>query len=1345
MDERCRVLFLSANPRGTTRLALDKEFRLIKERVRASRHRDSLELIVELAVRPDDVLQALNEHRPNVVHFSAHGSPVGELLLEDEDGRPKSVRKQAIEYLFKTLRDDVRLVLFNACFSKIQAEAVVEHIDCAVGMSREVGDEAAIHFAAAFYRAIGFGRSVQEAFDQATTALMLDSSKYAHVPQLLSRQGVDPRELVILKEFLDQKRAELRETRKSQPEASQRFRTDEKIAEIDIHIAELARLACGSELPEETSVVPKGLRSFDEGDAGFFLNLLPGPFRPDTGLPESIHFWKTRLEETDAKKTFRVGLLYGPSGCGKSSLVRAGLVPSLDDTVTVVYVEAMPIGTDAIALTAIQREFPDAKLASLDAALHDKSWIPPGQKIVLILDQFEQYLHTPVDQQQQLVDALRQCDGANIQCVIMARDDFITPTERFFKRLGVKLAGDRNYAVVDLFSKHHAERVLNLFGRAYGALPRYGKLTTTQSEFAKAVVDSLAEEHYVICVRLALFAQMVKDKEWTPSMLKAIGGPLGIGVAFLEESFSARTAPLENRRHQKAAQELLRALLPEPGASIKGTAKSRTELLRKSGYTSCPREFAELMTILDKKLRLITPIAQEDNRVDQDDHEVVASDQLYQLTHDYIVPSLSEWLTWKQKETRRGRAELRLVERSALWNSYPENRHLPSLWEYVNISLLTTSSNWTDSQRRTVRRAGRIHRRRFAAGLIGVLIMAAMIQGVTSRFQHRNLVKRIHTAVAASSKSRGEMVASAIEDLKQDGFRRDLVLRELRSQYADASGGEKLGLAYALAHFDDGQANYLARQIKYAPVNESKNLIHALKGDPTRANEALISASEVCDANADWSYKARLALVALHLGNEALAARMCRLSSDPIQRTTFIDELRSWHGDLAMLSNVVVNTDSPGLRSALSLGLGAASENGVSEKAWEQVWTDWYQNASDSGTHSASRFALERCGVQLLEVEPSSNPHSGKEWWQPISDLTMVLVPPGKFERQGHRVRVRAFWISDREVSRQLFLRFLDDKQYSNLHANEMPAGEHVDVQRQHWRGHYVPHASMLLPVEQVTWFDAAAFCNWLSRSLNRVPYYVFSETAQRENDDDEIDINPDANGFRLPTEAQWEYACRAGTTTEFSFGNNEEMAVHYSVFSRNSFGRPSECGSRMCNGWGLFDMHGNMAEWCDDVYSRGARRTRGGDYSEGIGNSKVFYGTLSSRFDWTTTFRVALLDSEQAMMGVGQPAVDQAVVSFPSRKKAGLWVKLRNRGDRVLSDGHISVALQRITDGKSNTYQSFRQSIPRTQPSQTRNIHFEFEMRAIPAGRYVFSVNAHTRSRGPEVSAIRSSEFVLE
>ena len=103
------------------------------------------------------------------------------------------------------------------------------------------------------------------------------------------------------------------------------------------------------------AVVPHGLRSFDESDADFFLHLLPGA-RDREGVPESVRFWKRRIESTDPGEAFRVGVLLGPSGSGKSSLLRAGVVPLLDDRVQVIVVEASPTGFEERLRRRIARE-----------------------------------------------------------------------------------------------------------------------------------------------------------------------------------------------------------------------------------------------------------------------------------------------------------------------------------------------------------------------------------------------------------------------------------------------------------------------------------------------------------------------------------------------------------------------------------------------------------------------------------------------------------------------------------------------------------------------------------------------------------------------------------------------------------------------------------------------------------------------------------------------------------------------------------------------------------------------------------------------------------------------------
>jgi hypothetical protein len=169
---KSRILFLAANPAGS-QLQLEVESRAIEHKIRSTDHRDSLELVTKWAVRPDDLLEYLNEYRPHVVHFSGHGTEDEQIILVDESLRAIPVSSAALKQLFTTLKDNIRVVLLNACYSQDQAEAIVEVIDCAIGMKQEIGDEASIAFAASFYRAVGYGHSVNDAFEQGKVALML--------------------------------------------------------------------------------------------------------------------------------------------------------------------------------------------------------------------------------------------------------------------------------------------------------------------------------------------------------------------------------------------------------------------------------------------------------------------------------------------------------------------------------------------------------------------------------------------------------------------------------------------------------------------------------------------------------------------------------------------------------------------------------------------------------------------------------------------------------------------------------------------------------------------------------------------------------------------------------------------------------------------------------------------------------------------------------------------------------------------------------------------------------------------------------------------------------------------
>ncbi len=279
-------------------------------------------------------------------------------------------------------------------------------------------------------------------------------------------------------------------------------------------------------------VIPKGLRSFDAQDADFFLELLPGP-RDRTGLPDGIRFWKKRIEATELEETFTIGLIYGPSGCGKTSMVKAGLLPRLSDAVIPVYFEATANETETRLLHGLRKRcnLLDESLGLKEAlaVLRRGQGIPNGKKVVIVIDQFEQWLHAKTrDTNSELVQALRQCDGTRVQCILMVRDDFWLAVTRFMGELEVELRQGCNTALVDLIDVKHAQRVLASFGRAYGRLPDESKETTQdQKAFIKNAVDGLSEDGKVICVRLALFADMMKGRDWTRESLRQVGGPQG--------------------------------------------------------------------------------------------------------------------------------------------------------------------------------------------------------------------------------------------------------------------------------------------------------------------------------------------------------------------------------------------------------------------------------------------------------------------------------------------------------------------------------------------------------------------------------------------------------------------------------------------------------------------------------------------------------------------------------------------------------------------------------------------------------------------------------------------------
>lgn len=570
-------------------------------------------------------------------------------------------------------------------------------------------------------------------------------------------------------------------------------------------------------------IVPKGLRSYGEEDAEFFLQLLPGP-TDKNGLPESIRFWKTRIEKTNGEGSFPLGVIFGPSGCGKSSFIKAGLLPRLDQRlVKSVYVESTSTDTEVRLMKSLRAAFVDIpqriSLPDFFHSIKQQLWSHPDKKVLIVLDQFEQWLYSADEEQEtQLMEALRHCDGTTLQCIVTVRDDFWVKISTFMNDLDVHLNEEENVRRLDRFTINHARNILAEIGRAYECLPSdLTQLSKEQNVFLDEAIKQLSEDNRVISVRLALTAVMFKNRAWTRAELKRVGGVSGIGEKFLDETFAADNAPPQYKVHYAAAQSVLMELLPESGRHIRGHLRSLEKLLAVSKYQTQPDQFENLIDVLDHDLHLVTPTDPDGTVVANKDSQTESKKRHFQLTHDYLVPSIRNWLTRKKKESMGGRAELRLAECAELWNLKQENRQLPKWWEYVRIRFLTNRVRWNLVEQKLMRKAGLFHGFRTTACILVLITIVWISRESLGSLRSEALIDQLLNANITQ-------VPTVIGKL--DPYKRWVMprLRQIAIQPIAESNteleGHQLHIALALLRVDKNQLGYVTERLLNASPNE---------------------------------------------------------------------------------------------------------------------------------------------------------------------------------------------------------------------------------------------------------------------------------------------------------------------------------------------------------------------------------------------------------------------------------------------------------------------------------------------------------------------------------------------
>jgi formylglycine-generating enzyme required for sulfatase activity len=972
--------------------------------------------------------------------------------------------------------------------------------------------------------------------------------------------------------------------------------------------------------------------------------------------------------------------------------------------VTTIYVEATGEDTEARLVKGLRRHLPhlpdDLRLAESLAMLRHGRFLGATQKVLLVLDQFEQWLHaTKEADNTELIQALRQCDGAKVQCLVLVRDDFWMAVSDFMGALEIRLVEGQNSAAVSLFDLRHARKVLQAFGRAYGVLPENATPPTKQQEaFLDQAVAGLAQDRKVIPVRLVLFAEMVKGLPWTPATLKEVGGTEGVGVAFLEETFSASTAPPQHRLHQKAGRAVLKALLPEAGSDIKGHMRSRDELLEVSGYRNRTRDFDDLLRILDSELRLITPTDPE-GQEQAEPSQMLAGAKYYQLTHDYLVPSLRAWLTRKQKETWRGWAELRLAERSALWNSKPENRHLPAWWEWPTLRWLTRKRDWTSSQRRMMARAARYHGLWTAVGVVFVLLSAWGLLELLGRLESGALVEalvgaetpdvprmvsgldRLHLRwwadpllrqrLSQSEPSSKEHLHASLALLPVDAAQSDELgdlllaakgpeeVKAIRGllhehapdtatkfwrvlQDAQESRSRRLRAGSALALFapadprwpafgDDvvrylGGENVVALGAWALLLEQERGVLvppavrRLVEADPgTFATMLAILSVYRVEAEAELDRQlerkaqaaasledrqrlaheqAQAAVALLHLGRTEGVWPLFHQDADPTRRTYLIHRCAPLGVNPAMLVDRLFGGEEadPSIRQGLLLALGEYDAYQRAEALRGPLVEGVvraYRDDPDPGVHGAAEWLLRTWHLgdrlrsidqEVLEARPEREHGEVKtpRWEVNSQGQTFAVLPaPGAFEI-GSRPEEKNRWQGEDIRRVQIDYAFAIAQKLVTVAElkKSRPDFDHEGGK------HYSPGPDT--PINDVSWYDAARYCNWLS-CKEQIPQdqWCYEPNGKGEYAEG-MKVRPNywqLKGYRLPREAEWEHACRAETGTPWSHGSEETLLGYYAWYAANAGGVMHPVGTRKPNGWGLFDMHGNAAQWCQEVY----------------------------------------------------------------------------------------------------------------------------------------------------------------
>ncbi len=927
-----------------------------------------------------------------------------------------------------------------------------------------------------------------------------------------------------------------------------------------------------SDFGELRGLVPRGLRAFSAEDSSYYHRLIPGPYDIE-GRPAILNHWLKWIENADRNVNQSVGVIYGASGCGKSSFVLASLIPSLPPAIKTIYFNFTVQNPVQSLVQLLHERFPHTKafseLPHIFGAIRSRE---EPFKVLFVFDQFEQYLiNTHIDLEHVLVQAIRQCDGEKIQAIILVRDEFWTEISQFMQIMESSLLDGINASNHPLMNKVHARRVLESFGRAYEMLPAFDlELTASQRMFIDTAIDGLAKDESVLCVRIAMFAEMMRNYPWEIQTIVGFGGADGAVIRFLTDAFHSQNSPMSRRSVASNCMEVLRALLPQDDRELKSAAKSISELASSANEDKESVRFTQAIRCLEVDLRIISATS-----------TVHSFEQQFSLAHDYLVRPIQNWLADQDNSSWQGRARQRLSMMANRFHRDPSRVNILGIWDWLVITIAVSKTRRTEEQNRVMRVSGRRAFVWLSVFAVGLTLLATL--GVSARMSSIQALENEKIAVnyklfsflAANSKD----LQTAWRRLEESHFiaKKEIEglqgIKDVDQQRRQVQLKALLGANVAFEDID--------RAVSESDIVELDLWREYLSNSANRNRTlSFLQTRKASNASPQWHwlFLVRNDYQLLNQIEDAFdpGVEMYKLLAFAAQDfPPYLDEQVR-----ANMANELIQagqTQKATYHTRMCLATHLIGMDDFQKDLVPKPLLDYLERTrSDTDRNKAmtAQWFLSKFESKPVIAPPSKSNH---EWRmdEPIPGMpfAMIHLPEGavsyeiaspKGKKQFGIVMSDNVWMARQEISHGLV----------NAFFREFPKFQDFD---------WPSEVSDELGASNIVAPTVLHFCNWLSDKAGLEKVYVFDtnkKAAQQINNFSEISMNVHAQGYRLPTFDELRYAGINGDFASFwTTIATEGMMVRINPAPQLT--RPTY--AVYPNAWGFQGVTGNLTEMVVD------------------------------------------------------------------------------------------------------------------------------------------------------------------